>query len=183
MLQRIAARIQEDKRQQANLRAFREEFASSGRFLKERLLQELFSGAAGSAAAERARALQMNLLANRYLVMLLRPSQPVAVRDELLQVKSVLQRLADMSGGTAHLCESGEQFAFLVLGDNEGDLEERAYGLAQAAQYDVERNTGRKLLVAIGNAAASLEDIPIPLPTPGWSWASWRTSGRRPPAS
>src|SRR5699024_1353476 len=60
----------------------------------------------------------------------------------------------------AHLCESGEQFAFLVLGDNEGDLEERAYGLAQAAQYDVERNTERKLLVAIGNAVSDIADIP-----------------------
>lgn len=160
VLERIAARIQEDKRQQANLRAFREEFASSSRFLKEKLLQELFTGSAGNTVTERARALQMNLLANRYLVMLLRPSQPVAVRDELLKVRSVLQRLADMSGGTAHLCESGEQFAFLVLGDNEGDLEERAYGLAQAAQYDVERNTERKLLVAIGNAVSDIADIP-----------------------
>ena len=120
MLERIAARIQEDKRQQANLRAFREEFASSSRFLKEKLLQELFTGSAGNTVTERARALQMNLLANRYLVMLLRPSQPVAVRDELPKVRSVLQRLADMSGGTAHLCESGEQFAFLALGTTKG---------------------------------------------------------------
>lgn len=47
VLERIAARIQEDKRQQANLRAFREEFASSSRFLKEKLLQELFTGSRG----------------------------------------------------------------------------------------------------------------------------------------
>ena len=160
VLKRIAARIQEDKRQQANLRAFREQFASSSRFLKEKLLQELFTGTAEGGVEERARALQMNLLANDYLVMLLKPSQPVEIRDELFKVRSVLQRLADMSGGTAHLCESAEQFAFLVLGDTEDDLEERAYGLAQAAQYDVERNTGMKLLVAIGTAVERVSDIP-----------------------
>ena len=55
VLERIAARIQEDKRQQANLRAFREEFASSSRFLKEKLLQELFTGSAGNTVTERAR--------------------------------------------------------------------------------------------------------------------------------
>ena len=47
---------------------------------------------------------------------------------------------------------------FLRWGQRRGP-EERAYGLAQAAQYDVERNTERKLLVAIGNAVSDIADI------------------------
>ena len=63
VLDRIALRIQEDKRQQANLRVFREQIASSSRYLKEKLLIDLFSGEDMAALHERARALQVNLTA------------------------------------------------------------------------------------------------------------------------
>ncbi|MEG0934836.1 MAG: response regulator [Clostridia bacterium] len=162
VLDRIASRIQEDKRQQANLRAFREQLATSSRYLKEKLLLDLFGGQGAQDAAERARTLQFNLTANEYRVMLLKPASDAPTsRDEMMRVRSVLQRLADGSGGTAHLCEATDCFALMVLGDSSDDLEERVYGLAQAAQYDVERNTGIDLQVGIGEAVNHLGDIPV----------------------
>lgn len=160
VLERIAVAIQDDKRQQASLKAYREQLASSSRFLKEKLLLDLYAGANGERILESARALQMNLLANNYLVMLLLPAPDPESREDLLSAQSVLGRLADGSGGTAHLCEGYGGFSLLVLGDNASDLEERAYGLAQAARYDVERNTGIRLLVAIGADVGTLADIP-----------------------
>ena len=46
------------------------------------------------------------------------------------------------------------RFVMLVMGDDDADLEERTYGLAQAARYDVERNTELKPLMAIGTMVA-----------------------------
>jgi len=160
VLERISGRIQEDKRQQASLNAYREQLASSSRFLREKLLTELYDGANGERILKTARSLQMNLLANHYLVMLLSPSPEPDSAEDMFSAQSVLERLAEGSGGTAYLCRGYGGFSFLVLGDNAADLEERAYGLAQAAQYDVERSAGVKLLVAIGADVGDLKDIP-----------------------
>ena len=163
VLERIALRIQEDKRQQASLNAYREQLASSSRFLKEKLLTELYGGANGERILKSARSMQMNLLANHYLVMLLHPSPEPDSEEAMFSAQSVLERLAEGSGGAAHLCRGFGGFSLLVLGDNPADLEERAYGLAQAARYDVERSANVKLLVAIGADVESLADIPASL--------------------
>lgn len=160
VLERIAERIREDKRQQANLNAYREQVASSSRYLKEKLLTELYGGANGDRILKSARSLQLNLLAKRYLVMLLAPSPEPDSEEAMFAAQSVLERLADGSGGAALVCRGYGGFSFLVMGDSASDLEERAYGLAQAAQYDVERSANVKLLVAIGTDVEALKDIP-----------------------
>ncbi|MDO4546832.1 MAG: response regulator [Clostridia bacterium] len=159
VLERISERIEFDKRQQANLRLFKEQFANSSRYLREKLLTDMMSPTGGD-YIERANALQININANEYLVMLVKPSPVPAAQDEIMSARSVLQRISDGSGETTHLCEINGNFAFLVLGDDDDDLDERAYGLAQAAQYDVERNTGIKLTVAIGERVKSIPEIP-----------------------
>lgn len=163
VLERIADRIQEDKRQQASLNAYREQMASSSRFLREKLLSELYGGANCERVLKSARSMQMNLLANHYLVMLLSPSPEPDGEAALFNAQSVLERLAEGSGGAAHLCRiflgGGVEYTLLVMGDTSADLDERAYGLAQAARYDVERSAGVKLLVAIGEDVGSLGEV------------------------
>lgn len=160
VLERIAQRIQEDKRRQASLLAYREQMASSSRFLKEKLLTELYGGANGDRILKSARSMQMNLLANHYLVMLLCPSPEPDSEENMFTAQGVLERLAEGSGGSAYLCRGYGGFSLLVMGDNSSDLEERAYGLAQSARYDVERSAGIKLLVAIGAEVGNLQAIP-----------------------
>lgn len=160
VLERIAERIQEDKRRQASLTAYQEQLASSSRFLKEKLLTELYGGANCDRILKSARSMRMNLLANHYLVMLMQPSPEPESEEDMFSAQSVLERLAEGSGGAAQLCRGFGGFSLLVMGDNSSDLEERAYGLAQSARYDVERSAGIKLLVAIGSDVDQLRDIP-----------------------
>ena len=163
VLERIGQRIHEDKRRQASFLAYREQMAASSRILKEKLLTELYGGANCDRVVKSARSMQMNLLANRSLVMLLSPSPEPESEADMVTTQGVLERLAEGSGGTAHLCRSyfngNAEFVFLILGDNSGDLEERAYGLAQSARYDAERSASVKLLVAIGEDVESLKEI------------------------
>ena len=160
VLERIAQRIQEDKRRQASMLAYREQMAASSRFLKEKLLTELYGGANSERILKSARSMQMNLLANHYLVMLLQPSPEPESEEDMFTTQGVLERLAEGSGGTAYHCRLYGGFTLLVMGDNASDLEERAYGLAQAARYDCERSAGVHLLVAIGSDVGSLREIP-----------------------
>ncbi len=164
VLNRLALRIKKEKQRQDHLQAYKDHLASSGGFLKEKLLQNLFLGKEKEENIHgKARSLQMNLMANWYLVMLLNPfSKEVAIIDnqERLTAESILSRLSDHSRSTAYLCEMNPYFAYVVLGDTQADLEERAYGLAQAAQFEVARNTSIHFLVAIGNPISSVAHIP-----------------------
>lgn len=159
VLERIAARIREDKRQQASLDAYREQMASSKRYLREKLLIDLFNGGNPERIIKSARTMQINLLANHYLVMLLRTVEEPESEEAIISVQGLLDRLAEGSGGAVQLCRMANTFRMLVMGDNAEDIEERAYGLAQAATYDVERSTGLKLRAAIGTDVNSLGEI------------------------
>ena len=160
VLQRIARQIREEQRHQADLSAYRQQAASTSRFQMEKLLVELYGGANDERILKSARTLQVNLLANRYLVMLLGFRKDEENETALLPVQTVLEQLTEGSGGTVQLCRGWGGFVFLVLGDSAQDLEERAYGLAQAVQYEVERNLNLSILIAIGDDVAVLKEVP-----------------------
>lgn len=160
VLNHIADCIREDKRQQANLRTYRDQLASSGQLLKQRLLADLIAGMPEAGIMERARALQMSLIARRYLTMVIDLGQePVSV-EETRSAEGVLCRLAESSGGTVCLGQVQGRFVMVVMGDDDNDIEERTYGLAQAVRFDVERNTELKPLMAIGTTVRALQEVP-----------------------
>lgn len=160
VLNHIADCIREDKRRQANLRTYRDQLASSGQLLKERLLGDLIAGVDETEVIERARALQMSLVARRYLTMVIGPGRDAVSAEETRAAESLLCRLAESSGGTVCLCQAQGRFVMLVMGDDDNDIEERTYGLAQAVKFDVERNTELKPLIAIGTTVRELGDVP-----------------------
>ena len=161
VLERIAGRIREERRAQADLLRIKRQLASSSAFLREKLLSEALSGVRGEenvqSLLERARALNLSLLAKRYLVIL---ACPRGGEEGRTLAQSALYRLADGSGDAVHACEAQGAFALIVLGDSDEDLEERAYGFAQAALYEVERATGKSAHMCIGEAVESLSELP-----------------------
>ena len=48
------------------------------------------------------------------------------------------------------MCQIQGRFVLLVMGDDDADVEERTYGLAQSVKYDIEQNTSFKPMVTIG---------------------------------
>jgi two-component system response regulator YesN len=160
VLNHIADCIREDKRRQANLRQFRDQLASSGQLLKQRLLGDLVAGAPEPDVMERARALQMSLVAGRYLTMVVDLGREPVSAEETRAAESVLCRLSESSGGTVCMGQAQGRFVMLVMGDDNNDIEERTYGLAQAVKFDVERNTELKPLMAIGTTVVTLGEVP-----------------------
>ena len=158
VLKRIASRICEDRRQQADLLRIQKQFASTAAFVRERLLSDALSGAADAQALlSRAGELNLALSARRYLVILacLRGSG-----EERTLAQSALYRLADGSGEAVYACEAQGGFALIVLGDSDEALEERAYGFAQAALYEMERAANAGARMYIGEAVDSLAGLP-----------------------
>ncbi|NLD59732.1 MAG: response regulator transcription factor [Clostridiales bacterium] len=161
VLERIGARIREERRQQADLLRIKRQFASNSGFLKEKLLVEALNGAKSAEAAtrmlERARGLNFSLLAKRYLVILARAR---GGEEGRALAQSILYRLADGSGDAVHACEAPGGFALIVMGDSDDDLEERAYGFSQAALYEIERASGTTAQMCIGEAVGDFSELP-----------------------
>ena len=160
VLNHIAECIREDKRQQANMRNFRNQLASTGQLLKEKLLTDVVAGMPDAEVMERARGLQMSVVAGCYLTMVVDLGREPISTEETRAAESILCRLADSSGGTVYLCQMQGRFVLMVMGDDDNDIEERTYGLAQAVKFDMERNTELKPLMAIGTTVKSLKEVP-----------------------
>ena len=161
VLERIAGRIRDERRQQADILRIKRQFATNSAFLREKLLGEALEGVKGTQNVrmllDRARSLNLSLLANRYLVMLVCPH---AGEEKRALAQSALYRLAEGSGDAVNACEVASGFALIVMGDDDGDLEERAYGFAQAALYEVERATGDGAQIYIGEAVSDVTELP-----------------------
>jgi len=160
VLERMGEGIHAEKQQQANLRIFRDQLASSSELLKQKLLSDLILGVPESEIIKRARALQTGLTAKRYLVMVIDPGKAASYAEDLRSAESVICRLANNSGGTVYMCQLQGRFVLLIMGDDDADVEERTYGLAQSIRYDIERNTALSPMVTIGTTVSFLYKVP-----------------------
>ncbi|MBE0601586.1 MAG: response regulator, partial [Firmicutes bacterium] len=159
VLMRIGQEIQAEKQQQANLRMYRDQLASSNELLKQKLLSDLLSGISQEEIVERARALHLGVTAKRYLVMVIDPGSETVSAEDLRSAESVILRLVNSSGGAVYTCRLLGRFVLLVMGDDDADVEERTYGLAQSVRYDIERNTALRPMLTIGTTVSSLADV------------------------
>jgi two-component system response regulator YesN len=168
-LLRIAEDLEGERKKQEDLAVLKEQFASSNRLLHENILRELLGGSVKQEEIEgflnRSRKLHMSFLAPWYLVILIIPGYTDKRYEESIAVQGTLQRLCDGSGGTICFCEMIGYPVILVMGDNERDLEERAYGVAQAAEYGIGRTPGIPAKVSIGSAVNHLWEVPQSLST------------------
>jgi two-component system response regulator YesN len=70
-----------------------------------------------------------------------------------------LQRLTDESRDTIYLCGSENSLNALVLGDNDRDIEERAYSFARSALDELDRAGYGDVRVSIGETVNRLCDV------------------------
>jgi len=155
VLLRIAANIEQERTQQADISELKRQVDSSQRLMRESCLTSLLEGLDEGEALTQARKIRMNLLANYYLIMLI----AFADTSRFLSLRGMLERAADGYGGAVHICARGDRIAVLVLGDTVADLEERAYAFAQGAKHEAERDGDVGLRVAIGESVEELSAL------------------------
>jgi len=142
-----------DRERSERLRARME---SGNLFVKEKLLSTLYSeDAAESDAAhviDQLRGMGVVLTASRYVVI-------DAAFEPCGKGLEALMELAESSGGIAHATGSRTGGRVLVLGDSDGDAEERAYAFAASAVTELERNGCSKIRVGIGETVDAPDKI------------------------
>ncbi len=125
-------------------------------FVKEKLLAALYSEdvAATDAAnvVSQLRGMGVVLTAGRYVVV-------DAAFEPAAPGLDALRELADSSGGIAYVTGSRTGGRVLILGDNDGDAEERAYAFADSAVTEMERCGCKNIRVSIGETVPAPDQI------------------------
>jgi two-component system response regulator YesN len=150
-LDKVAAVIEKEKESLLSLENLKLQVQSNSEIIRERWLCDIVTGMAGTEdAIEKAREMQIDLIARNYLVAIVELSASGDAYPELITarilVNSILEKQNDV------LCFSqGMDRQILLLKKTEMEpLEETVYTLAQGIKYEVERNTGCLVSVGIG---------------------------------
>lgn len=147
VLDRVSAALKAEQTDLARSESLRRRMESGSLFVKEKLLSALYSeDAAESDAADvvsQLRSMGVNLTAARYTVI-------DAAFEPARQGYEALTELAESSGGIVHVSSSRTGCRVLVLGDSDGDAEERAYNFASSAVTELERSGCGRILLSIG---------------------------------
>ena len=154
-LERALGKIRDKRLEEQRLREhmadLRGRVVSGNAFVKDKLLASLFTEEGERYEDElllaQMRELGVNLTAGSYSVIDIAFDGASEMR---INTRAALNALAEHSGGTVYVCGSPKGARALVLGDNEQDVEERAYSFAASAIRLPELSGHELLLLCIG---------------------------------
>ena len=159
-LNRVRLQIEEKRRERDNLTAMRERLSSGGLFLRDKLLASLFTDEGNAedddALLSQMRGMGINLTAGCYAVIDIAFD---AEGEARMACRNALISLADMSGGGVFICSAPKGARALVLGDNPGDTEERAYSFANSVIHYPGLKDAGHLLVSVGETVQDFHEI------------------------
>ncbi len=160
VLDRVRSQIEEKRRERENLTALKNRAMNENAFLRDKLLESLFTDegdpADDDAVVSQMRGLGVNLMAGCYAVLDISFASEGEARAAC---RGALTSLAEMSGGTVFVCSGAKGARALVLGDHPEDVEERAYSYANSAMHLPELENEQNLLITIGDTVDDFHDI------------------------
>ena len=160
VLERTRRQIEEKRRERENLSALRSRNRSENAFLREKLLESLFTDegdpADDDAVMRQMRGLGVNLVAGCYAVLDIAFAAEGAARSAC---RAALAALAEMNGGAVFVCSGAKGARALVMGDHPEDVEERAYSFANSAMHLPEMEKEENLLICIGDTVEDFHEI------------------------
>lgn len=163
VLQRIAAQIGREHREQEHLEKLKSQVAENRAALRERLLLSLAMGAVSSAEAiEKGQLLGLDLVAGCYLAVVARIDlhQTAAAFDyhEYHRVQQALAAPLEQELDVLLIKKDVEELVLIVKGGTPESLRERKEVLARTMQHQAETNGG-SVTIGCGSAKHRLTDI------------------------
>jgi len=164
VLQRVAAQLEQEEREQDALRKLRDQVEENRITLKERLLLRLITGAVSPAEAiERGQQLGLDLVARCYLVVVIKicPANPADPFDyaEYQRAQQVVASSAEHNPDAFVLKKDMEELVLIMKGSTLEYLEEERDLFLEKAQREV-RKTCCRLTIGAGSPKARIADIP-----------------------
>jgi two-component system response regulator YesN len=163
VLQKLAARLDQEKEEQENLRHLREQIEENRAILRERFLLKVIVGALSSAEAiEKGQLLGLDLVARCYLVVILKTELEDRSEqfdyDEYQQVQRVVAGLVEDMPDVFLLRKDWEELVLLMKGNALEFLEEERERLLERIKQEVKR-TRYQLTIGIGTPKKRIAEL------------------------
>jgi len=166
-LRKVARQIDEERQTSAHLEALQAQMVTHRSMLRERCLLDLVAGNSSSSDfIERARSLQIDLLAPWYQVLVIRAVlRPNATETPLYavcqQIDAILAEVAGETGSVVSFKQGLEETILILKGETRDMLARQAQYLAEAIQRRVAGRTGCLAAIAAGEATERLGTIAL----------------------
>ena len=161
-LERIRTKAQETLKHKEDELLNSQRMASGIRFVQDKLLGALLSAPIDEQEALRTRASMENLgihvTAPCYNVLDIRFQYDTEEADQERGI-TLLESLAEVSGGDILLCSAPHGLNALVMDKTRSGLEERCYTYASSVVYTLEKDGAKDVLVCIGEPCESLKEV------------------------
>ena len=155
-LDKVSEQLKEERKTIEHAASLRVRLGSDEQLVKEKLIASLYSEEAAAedshSVLKHLHSMGCNVIAPFYAVV-------DAAFDPVGKGQEAAFNLSESSGGVMHASSSRTGAALLVLGDNAGDAEERAYAFATSLVRELERIGCVKIRVGIGDIVDTPEEI------------------------
>ncbi len=155
-LDKVSEQLNEERKTIEHAASLRVRLGSDEQLVKEKLIASLYSEEAAAedshSVLKHLHSMGCNVIAPFYAVV-------DAAFDPVGKGQEAAFNLSESSGGVMHASSSRTGAALLVLGDNAGDAEERAYAFATSLVRELERIGCDKIRVGIGDIVDTPEEI------------------------
>ncbi len=155
-LDKVSEQLNEERKTIEHAASLRVRLGSDEQLVKEKLIASLYSEEAAAedshSVLKHLHSMGCNVIAPFYAVV-------DAAFDPVGKGQEAAFNLSESSGGVMHASSSRTGAALLVLGDNAGDAEERAYAFATSLVRELERIGCGKIRVGIGDIVDTPEEI------------------------
>ncbi|MBO7356565.1 MAG: response regulator [Lachnospiraceae bacterium] len=155
-LDKVSEQLKEERKTIEHAASLRARLGSDEQLVKEKLIASLYSEEAAAEDSHNVlkhlHSMGCNVIAPYYAVV-------DAAFDPVGKGQEAAFNLSEGSGGVMHASSSRTGAALLVLGDNAGDAEERAYAFATSLVRELERIGCDKIRVGIGDIVDAPEEI------------------------
>ncbi|CAG0975394.1 putative response regulatory protein [Anaerolineae bacterium] len=163
VLQRVAAQISEEQREQENLRKLRDQVRENQAALREKFLLKLVMGALSSTEAiEQSESLGIDLIARCYLVTVLKIelSDPLLQFDyqECYQVKQIISGLVEKNPDVFLIEKDLEELVLIMKGNTPEYLLEESELLMRQIEQQIHQSKS-KLTIAVGTPKKRIADV------------------------
>ncbi len=163
VLRKIAAQLEQERKEQENLKKLQEQIAENRATLRERLLLKLVVGAISSTeAVEKGQLLGLELIAKCYLVIILKTELSDRSEqfdyDEYQQVQHIVSGLVEHNPDIFLLKKGWDEIVLVMKGNSPEYLEEERDLLLDSINQEVKR-TRYQLTIGVGTPQKRMGDI------------------------
>jgi two-component system response regulator YesN len=164
VLERLVILLDRDRKEAEDLKRLRNQVDNNVQMLRQKFLLQLLMGAIPSGEAiEQSQQLGINLIANYYLVVLIKielceSSKPFNY-DDYKQVEGLVTELVSKNQDILLAQKDLEELALLIKGSSADQLTQEGSFIADLIRQEVEQKTSCSLLVGLGSPQERLGGI------------------------